>query len=101
MCSKLLILCICLYFQAINGAVLLWSDQEIRVSPLQHFSIKDLIKLSENLEKPDVHIFQSPSQLSPAYKEVISGYYSAYTPNGNLESENITCKSYSKLLKKR
>lgn len=86
------IVIICFYFQMINAAVLLWSDQEIRISPLQQFTIKDLIKLMENLEKPDVHIFQSPSQISPVFKEILSGYYSAFSPNGQIESENITCK---------
>lgn len=71
---------------------MLWSDQEIKVSPLQMFTLNDLTKLTENLERPDVHVFQSPTHLSNAFKEVISGYYSAYTPNGNIESENITCK---------
>lgn len=82
----------CFYFQMIYAAVLLWSDQEIRVSPLQQFTFKDLTKWTENLERPDVHIFQSPSQLSSVFKEILSGYYSAYTPNGQIESENITCK---------
>lgn len=92
MTQRLPVLLISFYFQTIHGGVLLWSDQEIRVSPLQQFTIKDVIKLTENLEKPDVHIFQSPSQLSPAFKEVINGYFSAYTPNGNIDSENVTCK---------
>lgn len=89
---KLLVLCIYFYFQMAHAAVLLWSDQEIRVSPLQQFSLKDLDKLTENLERPDVHIFQSPAQLSPVFKDILSGFYSTFTPNGQIESENITCK---------
>lgn len=95
MTHKFAVVLFCFYFQIIYAAVLLWSDQEIRVSPLQEFTVKDLTKLTENLERPDVHIFQSPSQLSPVFREILSGYYSAYTPNGQIESENITCKCLS------
>lgn len=86
------------YFHIINAAVLLWSDQEVKISPLQKFTDKDLLKLTENLERPDVHIFQSPTQVSPVFKEILNGYYSAYTPNGNIESENITCKSVKNII---
>lgn len=92
MSQNLSVLCICFYFQMAQAAVLLWSDQEIRVSPLQQFGLKDLNKLTESLERPDVHIFQSTSQLSPVFKDILSGYYSTFTPNGQIESENITCK---------
>lgn len=92
MTQKLALIFHCFYFQMIHAAVLLWSDQEIRVPPLQQFTLKDLNKLTENLERPDVHIFQSPSQLSPVFKEILSGYYSAFTPNGQIDSENATCE---------
>lgn len=92
MTYKFSMILFCFYFRMSYAAVLLWSDQEIRVSPLEQFTLKDLTKLTENLERPDVHIFQSPSQLSSVFKEILSGYYSAYTPNGQIESENITCK---------
>lgn len=99
MTHKFSVIFFCFYFQMIYAAVLLWSDQEIRVAPLQQFTLKDLTKLTENLERPDVHIFQSPSQLSSVFKEILSGYYSAYTPNGQIESENITCKCLLSLFK--
>lgn len=92
MTQKATVLFVLCYFKIINAAVLIWSDQEIKISPLQQFTERDLTKLTENLERPDVHIFQSPSELSSVFKEILNGYYSAYTPNGNIESENITCK---------
>lgn len=92
MIFKLFTIFLNMFIFSSDAAVLLWSDQELRINPLQPFTIQELTTLAEDLEKPDIQIFQSPTQVSPLLKEVLKGYYTAYTPNGCLESDNITCK---------
>lgn len=76
-------------------AILLWSNKQLNISPLQEFTDTDFENLLENLDNPDVYIFKNPSNdLSPSIRDVIHNYYSAYNPNGNINFENATGTDY-------
>ncbi|XP_072379562.1 uncharacterized protein [Diabrotica undecimpunctata] len=72
-----------------NGAVFLWSNHELNISPLEEFSTNNFVEIIERFKSPDVFVFKSPSALSETIKPILKGYYSIYNPNGVIELENI------------
>ncbi|CAH0555315.1 unnamed protein product [Brassicogethes aeneus] len=71
-----------------NAAVLIWSNKDIKLSPLKQFDDEDLNNLKVSLNNPRVFLFKSPtSEISLEFKKIISGYKSAYNPNGNINAE--------------
>lgn len=88
----MLFIYIYIFFHSTKAAILLWSDKNFRINPLQQFTTDEFIKLANNLKVSNIQIFESPTEISPVFKEVVKGYYTAYTPNGYLENDNTTCK---------
>lgn len=73
-----------------QAAVYLWSNQELRISPLQKLTNDEFSKIVDELEHPEVFFFRSPSQLALEMREVTDGFHSAYSPNGDLHPQNFT-----------
>ncbi|KAK9892866.1 hypothetical protein WA026_022547 [Henosepilachna vigintioctopunctata] len=86
-CLSLVLLKICLT----QCSVLLWSNKQVDVLPLQKFSDTELNVLLEKMAYPEVVAYNNPNQNIPTvFKELMDGSYSAYNTNEYLESINST-----------
>nr|CAI5820081.1 unnamed protein product [Callosobruchus analis] len=79
-----------LLFSTTNAAIYLWSNRELRVSPLQKFTESEFDDVVREMRNPEVFLFRSLSNINPGIREVTSGYYTAYNPNADLFPENYT-----------
>ncbi|KAG5898144.1 hypothetical protein JTB14_034001 [Gonioctena quinquepunctata] len=90
MCVSQFIFFILLTICSSESAVFIWSNQPINISPLQPFTSKEFSKLTEEIDDPTVYAFNSPSPISDNFRDITKGYYTAYSPNGKLNTENFT-----------
>ncbi|XP_066253268.1 uncharacterized protein [Euwallacea similis] len=79
----------------LEGAIILWSNKKVEVSPLLPFDDEDLEQLVKRLEVKKVYLFKvglkSRTAIIPKnLKEIMSGFHSSYNPNGNIATADAT-----------
>ncbi|CAG9862324.1 unnamed protein product [Phyllotreta striolata] len=73
-----------------SAALYLWSNHEINISPLEQFNTKEFLNVVEQLGKPVVYVFKSPTPLSKNILPLARGSHSVYSPNAVIETANFT-----------
>ncbi|XP_050305099.1 uncharacterized protein LOC126742498 isoform X2 [Anthonomus grandis grandis] len=84
-----IVFCTILKFYITNAAILVWSNKEVRISPLLPFDDEDLEALVKKLDVKKVFLFKvelkSRNAVIPRnLKEVLEGFHSSFNPNGNI-----------------
>lgn len=73
-----------------SAALFMWSNRKFQIPALDSFDEDNLQDLIEKLNYPDVTIFKGNGALMPEFRDILENYYTAYTPNGDMNTENAT-----------